>query len=68
MKANITEWKMKLKEEEEKLQECEEEIKKKHEDADLAIVELACSSWCIEGQWSDFIENGYMYEAERGCK
>ena len=44
MKANITEWKMKLKEEEEKLQECEEEIKKKHEDADLAIVELACSS------------------------
>ena len=40
MRANIVQWENQLKEEEAKLQECADEIRKKLDDADLAIVVL----------------------------
>ena len=43
MRANIERWENQLKEEEAKLQECADEIRKKLDDADLAIVVLIAS-------------------------
>lgn len=43
MRANIERWENQLKEEEAKLQECADEIRKKLDDADLAIVVLTTS-------------------------
>ena len=41
MRANIVQWEKQLKEEEAKLQKCADEIRRKLDDADLAIVMLA---------------------------
>lgn len=43
MRVNIERWENQLKEEEAKLQECADEIRKKLDDADLAIVVLTVS-------------------------